>query len=274
RAQLVGLAVYEKAGGLVERDLFGKDVYLPDVGLLDRLVEEKLQAEAAKLQKEGWKWAEVAKPNESIYEAVRPYGSVRGEKTLLPPDVQAERDALEKEYAQLEEAITPHPDDNEAEEEYIEDLDDEQEFDDEEDDEGEHHVPPVAKEQSPEEKRLEEISARLEEIDEIEQHVEYRPEVKKAAGVILAIGYNGEIERREGLIRKEDQVAIEEAVPNFKQAVTRSSKPARGPYAANLVESLTQHKTAAIQAELAGNEHVALATTVYSLLLSVKHDYS
>ncbi len=48
RAQFIGLDAYEQAGGTVMRDLFEHDDggWLRDVPLLDRLVTEKLKAEA------------------------------------------------------------------------------------------------------------------------------------------------------------------------------------------------------------------------------------
>src|SRR5580704_6942641 len=62
RAQFVGLAAYEAAGGIVLRDLFEDDDggWLQDPALLDRLANEKLQAEAERLRQEGWKWIAVA----------------------------------------------------------------------------------------------------------------------------------------------------------------------------------------------------------------------
>ena len=61
RALFVGLDAYEQAGGIVMRDLFQQDDggWLQDVGLLDRLVTEKLKAEAETIAAEGWKWIEV-----------------------------------------------------------------------------------------------------------------------------------------------------------------------------------------------------------------------
>jgi ParB family chromosome partitioning protein len=51
RAQFVGLDAYQAAGGGVMRDLFTEDRggWLQDPALLDRLVEEKLRAEAARI---------------------------------------------------------------------------------------------------------------------------------------------------------------------------------------------------------------------------------
>ena len=61
RALFVGLDAYEQAGGIVMRDLFQQDDggWLENVALLDRLVAEKLKAEAEKIAAEGWKWIEV-----------------------------------------------------------------------------------------------------------------------------------------------------------------------------------------------------------------------
>ena len=58
----VGVDAYEAAGGIVLRDLFEDDDggWLQDPALLDRLANEKLQAEAERLRPEGWKWIAVA----------------------------------------------------------------------------------------------------------------------------------------------------------------------------------------------------------------------
>jgi ParB-like chromosome segregation protein Spo0J len=62
RAQFIGLDAYEQAGGTVMRNLFEHDDggWLQDVPLLDRLVTEKLKAEAETIAAEGWKWIAVA----------------------------------------------------------------------------------------------------------------------------------------------------------------------------------------------------------------------
>ena len=62
RARFIGIDAYEAAGGYVLRDLFQQDDggWLQDPVLLDRLVNEKLKAEAATIAAEGWKWIEVA----------------------------------------------------------------------------------------------------------------------------------------------------------------------------------------------------------------------
>ena len=62
RAIFVGADAYKAAGGIIIRDLFDDDEggYLQDVPLLERLVSEKLAAEAEALKAEGWGWVEAA----------------------------------------------------------------------------------------------------------------------------------------------------------------------------------------------------------------------
>ncbi|CBS87232.1 ParB/RepB/Spo0J family partition protein [Azospirillum lipoferum] len=102
RALFVGLESYAAAGGMVMRDLFQLDDggWLQDPALLDRLVAEKLEAEAAIIRAEGWKWVEAA--------LAFPYGHSRslrrlaGEPVPLTEAEQATYDALHTEYEELE----------------------------------------------------------------------------------------------------------------------------------------------------------------------------
>jgi len=102
RAQFIGLDAYEQAGGTVMRDLFEHDDggWLQDVPLLDRLVTERLRAEAETIAAEGWKWIAVA--------VDLPYGHTNGLRELdgEPADPTEEEratlDALNAEYAKIE----------------------------------------------------------------------------------------------------------------------------------------------------------------------------
>ena len=61
-AKFVGIEAYEAAGGAITRDLFEEDAdagYIGNAELLYRLAKDKLDAEAAALAKEGWKWIEA-----------------------------------------------------------------------------------------------------------------------------------------------------------------------------------------------------------------------
>jgi ParB family transcriptional regulator, chromosome partitioning protein len=102
RAQFIGLDAYEQVGGTVMRDLFEHDDggWLQDVPLLDRLVTEKLKAEAETIAAEGWKWIAVA--------VDFPYGHTNGLRELegepadLTEEERATLDALNAEYAKIE----------------------------------------------------------------------------------------------------------------------------------------------------------------------------
>ena len=93
RARFVGVDAYVAAGGALLVDLFTEngDGWLEDVALLDRLVAEKLQAEAVALREaEGWKWtaAFLAYPHD--------HGCGRIWQRPLPrtPEEEAQRAAL------------------------------------------------------------------------------------------------------------------------------------------------------------------------------------
>ena len=57
-ARFVTRETYEAAGGRINEDLFGKDVYFLDADLLYQIANEKCQTIKSKFQSEGWKWVE------------------------------------------------------------------------------------------------------------------------------------------------------------------------------------------------------------------------
>jgi ParB family chromosome partitioning protein len=89
---------YEAAGGVIARDLFQHDGggWFEDVARLDRLAQEKLDAIAAAVRAEGWKWLEVALDF--------PYGHTTGLRRVAPAAEalstadQAAYDVLRREY--------------------------------------------------------------------------------------------------------------------------------------------------------------------------------
>ena len=102
RVRFVTLKAYEKAGGAIRRDLFSRDedgVFIEDVVLLESLVAKKLERAAAAVRKEGWKWVEIRDAFD--------YGEwakcVRryAEAPPLSADEHAELDALNREYDEL-----------------------------------------------------------------------------------------------------------------------------------------------------------------------------
>jgi ParB family chromosome partitioning protein len=103
RAQFIGLDAYEQAGGTVMRDLFEHDDggWLRDVPLLDRLVTEKLKADAEAIAAEGWKWIAVA--INFSYGHANGLRELDGEPAELTEEERKTLDALDVEYAKIEE---------------------------------------------------------------------------------------------------------------------------------------------------------------------------
>jgi ParB family chromosome partitioning protein len=110
RACFVGVEAYEAAGGTISRDLFQNDDggWLDDPALLDRLVMDKLKAEAETIAAEGWRWIEVA--IELPYGHTHGLRRVDGQVAALSDDeekqlaeVQTEYDELSTEYQDAEE---------------------------------------------------------------------------------------------------------------------------------------------------------------------------
>lgn len=58
--KFVGAPAFEKAGGVVRRDIFGAagEAWLTDPGLVEKLAMQKLQAEADRLAGKGWGWVD------------------------------------------------------------------------------------------------------------------------------------------------------------------------------------------------------------------------
>ena len=176
RALFVGVDTYEAAGGDVMRDLFQQDDggWLQNPALLDLMVAEKLEHEAAAVRSQGWKWVEVALD--------LPYGhtyglrQISGEPVAKSEEEIAVEQALREEYDRLEQ-------------EHAEDEDLPEEID----------------------QRLGEIETALEALDE--RPVKYDPDEVARGGVFISIDGSGALRLERGYIRPEDEPAIPETQP-------------------------------------------------------------
>lgn len=99
RVLFVTVDAYVAAGGGVITDLFKAKTYLTDPALLDRLAAEKLEAEAATVRAEGWKWVEIVP--EAGFDVLRGFEQLRGKRQPLAPKqakvlakLERQRDAL------------------------------------------------------------------------------------------------------------------------------------------------------------------------------------
>ncbi|MBN9068011.1 MAG: DNA-binding protein, partial [Rhizobiales bacterium] len=257
RAVFVGIDAYEAAGGTILRDLFESDDggWLQDVGLLDRLVSEKLTVVADEIAAHGWKWVEAAV---SI-----PYGVTHGLREIegvpieITAEEQATRDALQGELDRL-----------------VAEYEDADELPDEVD------------------ARLGEIEAALEALDN--RPVRYDPDEVAIAGVFVSIDADGSLSVDRGYVRPEDERPVEIAdgeaqeeevdpdtgeirAPTVQRAViTIGGQPVQTdeededdglkPLPERLVIELTAHRTLALRNALAENPRVAMTMLLHKLV--------
>ena len=263
RAIFVGVDAYEAAGGIVLRDLFQSDDggWLQDVGLLDRLVAEKLRAEADKIAAEGWKWVEASL---SI-----PYGATHGMRELsgtpieITDEEQATRVALQAELDRL-----------------TEQYDNADELPDEID------------------QRLGEIEAAIEALDN--RPMRYEPAEIAIAGAIVTIDSDGSLIAHRGYVRPADEAPIEPTHENGHPTpdgsevsslahgvkptvVTMGGQPLQGedeeddgikPLPERLVTELTAHRTLALRDAVAQNPRIAMTALLHKLVSDTFHHRS
>ncbi|WP_038378310.1 ParB N-terminal domain-containing protein, partial [Bradyrhizobium elkanii] len=266
RAVFVGLGAYEAAGGVVLRDLFQSDDggWLEDVALLDRLVAEKLKAEAETIAAEGWKWIEVA--------IDFPYGHTRGLRELdgvsagLTAEEQATIEALKAEYTGLE-----------AEHDGADELPDEVD------------------------QRLGEIETALAAFDD--RPISYELADIARAGVFVGIDAEGTLLVDRGYVRPEDELPVAEpeqgsdgepaaatlngaepSAPGIQRAVITiggqvaeaedEDDDAVKPLPERLLTELTAERTLALRDRLAITPSVAFQAVLYKFCLDVFSRYS
>ena len=173
---------YVQAGGAVIRDLFQPDDggWLQDVGLLDRLVAEKLERDAKVISAEGWKWIEVAPEF--------PYGQTYGMRVISSQRVPLSEEEIAKVEAlrtQAEEIEERYADADELPEEIAQ--------------------------------RLEEIEAELAAIHE--RPALYDQADIARAGAFVSIDGSGKLRVQRGYVRPEDEAPEPEpALPEAKGA--------------------------------------------------------
>ena len=183
RALFIGTDAYLAAGGAIERDLFSEEGegYLLDVGLVERLVAEKLAAEAGRIKAEGWAWVEHA--------AEFPWNHRRDYRAINPV-APALTDEEENEHAELSDELC----------------------------EIENSVEDVSELDAKTGKRLTAIQARLTELN-AKQPV-YADEQKAKAGVFVSIADDGSLHIEPGFRRQADIVAEANSRPTGAPAGT------------------------------------------------------
>ena len=249
RVRFVTIEAYEEAGGTVMRDLFQDDDggWVENVPLLERLVADKLKAEAETIAGEGWKWIEVA--------ADFPYGHTQGLRQLagtpvdLTDEERATREALRDEYDRLESEY--------AEADELPDEVDE---------------------------RLGEIEAALDAFEDRPKH--FDPAEIGRAGVFVGIGHDGRLSVDRGYVRPDDEAPAggdtgvggdDGQTPGSdgqRTVISVGGEPepqdeeddAVKPLPERLVIELTAHRTLALRDALANNPHIAMTALLHKLV--------
>lgn len=252
RARFIGIEAYEAAGGPIQRDLFASDNggWFEDVALLDRLVAERLTAEAEALAGEGWKWIEAV--------VDLPYGFQHGLRKLvglcvpLTDDEQATLDARIAEFDELSE---------------------EWQDCDEVPDEIDARITAVDTE----------IAALT------DRPKQFEPDDVARAGVFVTIGHDGQVVVERGYVRPEDEALAEPVAAGGTQsasangtAITVGGQPRTHdddepdtirPLPERLVAELTAERTVALRDALAQAPDTAFVALIHALVLSVFRPY-
>ena len=110
RAIFVGLDAYTAAGGTVQRDLFSEDRggWIANAELLERLVAERMESGAEAIRAEGWRWVAIGQEAQAAAWNMR---RVWPGKVALSPEDEARRDELASRYDELAEEHNRSADD-------------------------------------------------------------------------------------------------------------------------------------------------------------------
>jgi len=248
-ALFVGMEAYEEAGGAVLRDLFveASTTFLTDRALLVKLATEKLEHTAEPLKAKGWKWVEASLEASAVHNG----GFARIYPISRVP-TEAEQEELSRLGEQFDEIAARI--DNYAE--------------------GDPGI-------EADEATLAEVEQQIEAIQNAGKV--YDSDEKALAGCIVTISHGGTVQIERGLVHPDDMAALRrlrqpEAEPDGEDAEAREYLDLSGAdddteqptaYSAALVEELTAIRTAAMRNELVSRPGLALACTLYPLVVKV-----
>jgi ParB family transcriptional regulator, chromosome partitioning protein len=268
RVRFVGLDGYVAAGGYILRDLFETDDggWLQDVALLDRLVDEKLKAEGARIGEEGWKWVAVAV--DFPYDYDDGMRVIDGEQPPLTDAQEAKIASLRVEADNLEEEWS-----------------------------GSNEIPDEVDAR---------VTAIDEEISAIvSRPLSFSPEEVARAGVFVSVDVDGSLYIERGYVRPEDEATDEPnedgagdvdaggttligddaesgsaivsvgAAPGVDAAEDDEEQDDMlRPLPDRLVTELTTHRTLALRNAVALNPQVAFAAVLHAITLDAFYRYS
>ena len=260
RAQFIGVAAYEEAGGTVLNDLFQGDDggWLHDVGLVDMMVAEKLNEAAVTIGAEGWKWVETAP--DFAYGHTYGLRQLRGETVALTAEEDATLSALQQEVDDIETASA------EAEE-----LTDEQDH------------------------RMGELETAIEALNA--RPIVFDTDEVARAGAFVSVAPDGSVRVERGYVRPEDELPIEaepeveigtdevptgsgtadvegdEATDAPDGAMEPDEDEGLRPIPDRLLTELTAHRTLALRHALGERPDIAFLAALHALALGVFYTY-
>ncbi len=247
--RFVGLDAYEAAGGGICRDLFAQDdtdVYVTDAALLETLVREKLDSHAAKVKAEGWAWVDATPA--ATYADLQAFQRAPRERRNPTKRESDRMEKLETKMHAIDEALDAALDEDDEEK-----------------------VDALQEEDDRVGKQLQALEERL---------LDYRPNVKAAAGAIVTLDRQGQIVVHRGLLREAEAKALrtlERLRQGFGEAGGEAEndnedddqQPKTAAMPDRLAQRLSAHRTAALQIELARHPQAALAAVVHGMAQAV-----
>jgi ParB family chromosome partitioning protein len=229
-ARYVGAAAYEKAGGVIRRDLFSDDEsgYMVDGALLMTLALAKLNKAAKQVEKEGFAWVEVRVRLD--YAERNAFGHVRTMRRDPTDDERKERAAIDAEQVKLDADYAAADDTDDADYDALD-------------------------------KRSADLGERRDAIESA-LPVPHLDDLA-VAGAVVTVNQSGKIETIRGLVRPEDKRALSRSSSSTDES---KEKPV---HSERLTRELTAQRTAALQAVLMSRPDVALVALTARLAKTV-----
>ncbi len=229
-ARFVGIKAYQKAGGVIRRDLFaGDNDALLDVTLVRRLATEKLAKHAAKLRAEGIAWVETHLTFD--YAARAAYGQVRATLRARNAEEQGQLDALRAQREEIQASIGAAEGETEEYDALL--------------------------------AQLEDVEDRIDALDD--QRTVPDPEQQAVAGAVVSIARDGKVCVERDLLKAEDAERFARARKS-SEPTTASEAPRL--HSAALTRRLTAQRTLALQAELVQQPMTAVIALTHRMVLA------
>lgn len=240
-ARYVGVEAFEKAGGVITRDLFSNanDGYITDVALLERLALAKLEKQRAKLVKEGFSWVEIMP--RADHSELSAFGAVRTKQSALTDEQKARVAELDEKVGLLDEAMESLDEDDNAEE-----------------------YDALDKERSA-------LDAEQRTILNTRTMIP-NAEDKALAGAVITLDTYGNIEVKRDVIRPADKSKMVKLADDVETGA--ALRRAKSIHSDRLTHELTSQRTAALQAEMMDQSDIALVYLTYTLMRKVFPVYS